>query len=250
MKIRGIEKVDFERAKEFTLTVEMYSDGWQFRLSDEATVEVIFTASDSPSKMNDAFSSFKDLFFENEFFSLPFKKVYAVSHSADFTFVPDEYNVAQCGAEFIEYMSSARTGVVKYSQVDGQEFSAVYRVDDAICDFLMRSFDNPQFVHYSALLIASFTKQNKNLTTRQMIINTHGGEMSIICFNGSQFLLFNQYRIAKFQDALYYILFTWKQLKFNQMEDSILLAGDAAEDAEMIKTLKEYVGRVEIEKNA
>jgi hypothetical protein len=245
MKIEVPQSIELNRPDKYALAIVMHPERWSFMIFDLYDGNSCFFFEDHPEILHDGFASFKDLYFENDFFSLPFGKIYAVRCSADFTFVPDEINIQKHGREFLEYMSSERGGLALYNSVKELGFSVVYRIPEAVCDFLSRSFADIEFIHYSSPLIAVFAQRENNSRLRRMVIGGKGKEISLICFDCGRFLMFNNYTAGRLQDALYYILFTWKQLKFSQCDDAILLFGDAAKDEELIKTLKEYIGRVE-----
>jgi hypothetical protein len=57
-------------------------------------------------------------------------------------------------------------------------------------------------------------------------------------------LLGNYFPCKGLQEALYYILFVWKQLKLNQLDDYLHITGDAVFKEELIDKLSLYLQQI------
>jgi hypothetical protein len=243
MKLKLPESI-YKNPELYFLTVMLHPERWSLLFCSPDDTDFIFFAEGQPAQMHDVFSSFKDCFFENEFFSMPFRKVFVVNHSANFTFIPDSIDAELYGREFLMYVSSEKGGVVLHHPVKGTGFLVLHRMPEAVYDFFLRSFADLQFIHHSAPLINCFAAKSRDDCDRQMFVNRQGQEMDIFCFSGGKLLLANTHYVRNLQDVLYLICFTWKQLKFDQLTDSVLLAGDTAENNITAQELRHYIKNV------
>jgi hypothetical protein len=80
-----------------------------------------------------------------------------------------------------------------------------------------------------------------------MVINVHEKGIDIFCFSRKSFILGNHFPCEKFQDAIYYILYTWKQLKLNRFADSLYVTGERHQNKEFLERLRLYIQQVHME---
>ena len=123
----------------------------------------------------------------------------------------------------------------------------LYPVFEDIYDFFIRSFNEPKFFHYSAPIITYFRSIDKKRKEQRMIINVQEKGVDIFCFFRKSFLFGNHFPCEKVEDALYYILYTWKQLKMNRFTDSLTVTGKYNQNAELLEKLRLYIQQVDLE---
>ena len=68
--------------------------------------------------------------------------------------------------------------------------------------------------------------------------------VDIISFRQNRFKFCNQIAVHHPQDALYFLLYVWKQLALNNEHDELHLVGDLPDEEWLIQELKKYVKKV------
>ena len=192
----------------------------------------------------DAFATFKEMFFNNSFLSLPFRKVWIMNRTPNFTFVPDSFYKDEYKEDFIQFLFSNQQGITLTDSVPSVGIKVLYQLPENLYRFMLRSFAKPKFVHFSTPLISYFIKNSKNVDARQMVVNLQEDGLDIFCFSKETFLIGNYFPCKGTQDALYYILFTWKQLKLNQLDDYLHITGNNAFKEELIDKLTLYFQQI------
>ena len=192
----------------------------------------------------DAFTAFKDVFFNNPFFSLPFRKVWIMNRTPNFIFVPDSFYKDEYKEDFIQFLFSNQQGMTVTDSVPPAGVKVLYQLPEDVYQFMLRSFSEPEFIHFSTPVISYFIKNSKNVNVRQMVVNLREKGLDIFCFSKETFLLGNYFPCGGLQDALYYILFTWKQLKLNQLDDCLHIIGNTAFKKELIDKLALYFQQI------
>jgi len=245
MKIELPNTVDLSHPEKYGLAIFLHPETYSFLLYPVFGNEEVFFTEDRPEHLSDAFASFKDWYFDNDFFALPFGKVFVICYSPDFTFLPNEFDPDRYAADFLKYLLTDSGGIVLYNRVAGFGFNVVFSVPEAISDFFTRSFSEPQFIHHSVALI-EYCNQKRLIAAsmRTMVVNLERGEMTLLCYDSGELLLCNYHKAPRIQDSIYFILFTWKQMKMNQLTDNILLLGDASENFELIDNLSLFIRRI------
>ena len=195
---------------------------------------------------SDAFSIFKEAFFEQTFFSLPFRKVWIMTRTPHFLFIPHSFDKDKYREDFVHFLlSDDQQGITLTGSVASTGITVLYQMPEDIHHFMLRSFAKPEFIHYSAPLIAYFLRQNQKLNSRQMVVDLQEKGLDIFCFSRKTFLLGNYFPCKGLSDALYYILFTWKQLQMDQLNDCLHIVGDTVFKEELIGKLALYLQQIQ-----
>jgi len=192
----------------------------------------------------DAFSVFKEEFFERTFFTLPFRKVWIMNHTPMFTFIPNSIYKEKDRDNYLDFMFSNRQGIPLNSSIPSAGIKVLYQLPEAIYHFMLRSFANPEFIHYSEPLISYFLKKNKPVNDCQMVVNLQKNGLDIFCFSKDTLLLGNYFPCKGLSEAVYFILFTWKQLRFSQLNDCLYITGNTVFKDDLIKKLTPYLQQI------
>ena len=192
----------------------------------------------------DAFSVFKKAYFNNNFFSLPFKKVLFLYRTPVFTFFPNAIYEEKYKEDLFKFHFPENNGIALNHNVLNTGVNVLYQMPDDICRFILKSFAEPEFFHHSEPLITYFSEKAKTANNNRMIVNVEEYGMDILCFSRGTFLLGNYFQCDGLSEALYYILFIWKQLQFNQINDSLLFTGNATFKEELISRLAFYIEQI------
>ena len=79
---------------------------------------------------------------------------------------------------------------------------------------------------------------------RKLYAYFHDGVLELFSFERNRFIFCNRYDVRHVKDAVYFILFVWKQLAMDQLHDELFLVGDLIDKDELLKDLRTYVAFV------
>lgn len=244
MKIDIPEKINLNTPEKYVLTVYFHPEKFSFSLHCPDEPDAYFFYKINPAGQSDALSVFKDLFFENEFFTYPFQKICILVFSPLFTYIPDAIYSDEYKADFIKFVFSEKEKKMLDDSVSPANLKILYPIPETVYDLFTRFFNEPGFIHYSTPLIAHFLSPDIKPEERQMIVNAHEKGIDVLCFSRKSFLLGNHFPCEESEDAVYYILYTWKQLKMNRFSDSLHVTGKHSQNEELIKKLRLYIQHV------
>ncbi len=74
----------------------------------------------------------------------------------------------------------------------------------------------------------------------------HDKQLDIFSFDKNRFKFSNTFKVNNAKDAVYFLLYVWKQLNLDVHHDELHLAGDVKEKEELLNTLKQYIRNVYI----
>lgn len=244
MKIDIPYNINLKMPERYILTIYVHPEKFSFSLHCPENPESYFFYKIDSLGDTDAFSVFKDLFFENDFFTYSFKKTCILIFSPLFTYIPNEIYSDKYKEDFIKFIFSEKEERFLDYSISSPKISVLYPISEDIHNFFIRSFNEPVFIHYSLPIIAYFYSRDPKHKRRKMIINAHEKGIDIFCFSQKSFLLGNHFPCEKFEDAIYYILYTWKQLKLDRLSDSLYVTGEHNQNEELLKKLRLHIQHV------
>ncbi|MDR0682844.1 MAG: DUF3822 family protein [Dysgonamonadaceae bacterium] len=238
MKIQIPENIDLNCSEQYILAIEVHSDQISFFLYNPVKNSDYFHYSISGDKKPDVFSYFQNIFFDNDFFTLPFKKIYIINYTQVFTFIPTLLYEEKDKEEYLKFLFTENAGRILHQTVQKPEMVIVYGMSENKYNFFQRSFADARIIHYTVPLITYFQEKGQLINGNRMIINKRKEGIDIFCFSRDNFLLGNHFTCSQLSDAVYYALFVWRQLKFNQLKDFIYIL---EEKGDLKNRLKDYV---------
>jgi hypothetical protein len=244
MKINLPENIYLTHPERYILTIYICPDKYSFSLYDPEDNGSYFYGELDGDRQTDAFSTFKDSIFENEFFTLPFRKIKILNRTTVFTYVPETLYQEQHKKDYMDFLFSEETEKILSQSLPSAGIIILHQLPEEIHNFLVRIFTNPDFIHYSAPLIAYFSKRSKQVNAKEMIVNYQGKGADIFCFSEGGLLLGNHFPCDHVRDIVYYIFFVWKQLEFDQQEDFLYFTGDSVFKKELPEYLKPYIRNI------
>ena len=236
--------LNIEHPDRSILTIYTGPEHFSFSLYDPEKTGSYFYEELTGENQPDVFSVFKETFFKQAFFSLPYRKVWIMNRTPSFTYVPRSFYKDNYREDFVNFLFSDKQGITMNNSVSSDGITVLYQMPEEVYRFMLRSFSKPEFVHYSSPIIAYFLKKSKKANIRQMVVNLQEKGLDIFCFSKETFLLGNYFPCKGLSEALYYILFTWKQLQMNQLADCLHITGDATFKGLLIDKLKLYLRNI------
>jgi hypothetical protein len=247
MKIQIPENIDLSRPEQYILTIEPHPERFAFSLCNPLKEGDYFYSLFSDNLQSGAFNSFKDVFFDNDFFTLPFRKVFVINHSPVYTYIPTLLFEEKDKKEYMQFLFSENTGKVLCQTVQKPELTILHEMPEEEHAFFRRIFVGCQIIHHTIPLLSYFQDIDEGFVdVNRMIIHKRGGEMDILCFLNDNLLLCNHFNCKQPDEAVYYSLFIWKQLKFDQLRDFVYIVGDEPDLEELLGNYVRNVIPVEI----
>lgn len=242
MKINLPENINLAQAGRYILTICIRPEGFSFSLYNPVENGSFFFREIENEDHKGTLSNFREYFYQNDFWTLPFRKIFLMDYTSCFTYVPSLICEENSSRDFMSFLFTEKTGEKTMCQrLMLSDLTILYQLEEANYEFFHRTFVGIRFIHYTSPFIAYFHERSKITRRSQMIINLSFAGMDIFCFREGKFLLGNRFKFAQWSDALYYILFSWKQLKLDQLTDFLYVTGEKELKKEAIESLKLYI---------
>ena len=79
---------------------------------------------------------------------------------------------------------------------------------------------------------------------RKLYVYFHDNKVDIFCFDKKRFKFFNSYTTSHAKDAIYFILYIWKTLGFDQKKDELITVGEIPDKDWFLHNIKLYLLKV------
>ena len=122
----------------------------------------------------------------------------------------------------------------------------LYGIDRTFCQLLLEYFPGAHIQVSSVSVMEYLHKRSRTSKGHKLYAHFHARQMDVYAFDGENFLLHNAFRCTQSNDVLYYLLYIWQQLGFDQTKDELYLVGRIPEQEHTLKELQRFVAQVAI----
>ena len=235
---------DLDHSDKYVLSVRVHSDGCSLALYDPWQDGSYFFQEIPYNQKVSVVANFKDFFFENNFLSLPYKKLQIMSYSPTFTCVPSVMYEEKDKNKIFGFNYTRHVQKSLEQRLRSPEMHIIYDMEEEMYEFVHRSFLNPEFIHHVSPLISFFNTRSRMGNTNKLIINLQRDSIDILCFCESDLVLVNNFLCKEPDDMIYYVLYIWKHLKLNQLKDIAIVTGLHGHKDFLMNSLKQYIKNI------
>jgi len=243
MKIEIPKHIDLSHPERYILTFAIEKEKIGFSIYSPIENGSFFYYAPKKFPTANLLSGFQEMLFDNEFLTLPFRKVYALNRTEAFTFVPSILFKEEDIPSYMDFLFDKNEKVLHHA-LPFYDFTTLHSIDKELYGFLQRSYVTLTFIHHSAPILSYIKLRLKTVNANKMLINVTDEGIDMFCFSRDTFVLGNHFSCKEESDAVYYILYTWKQLSFDQTKDFFYITGHLERRKNIMEALKDYVHHI------
>lgn len=232
---------DSNRSEKYVLSIRIHDKGCSFALYDPLVDGSYYYQEVTYNKKQSGIANFKEFFFANSFLALPYRKLQIISYSPNFTCVPSAIYEEEEKEKIYAFNFMEKEGKVLSHHLPQSGLHLIHSMDVGMYEFIHRSLSNPQFIHHTAPLVTFFQGRSRMGNVKKMIVNPQKDSVDILCFSQSELQLVNNFACKDPEDMVYYILYTWKHLKLDQLKDHVLITGESDIREYLMEQLARYI---------
>lgn len=156
----------------------------------------------------------------------------------------DLFHVADCQEFYAHSFPDSDGDDIVYDAISGLNAVALYPVNKDL-----RLVVNDHFRDVKLACAVSplwrYLHQRSYIGTRsKLYAYFHDDKLDIFCFAQNRFKFYNSFETRNAHDAIYFLLYVWKQLALREGHDELCLLGDILEREWLMEELKKYLKRV------
>ena len=105
-------------------------------------------------------------------------------------------------------------------------------------------YDDVQFIHALAPVWRHMHQRSFTGHFNKLYASFLGRQLCLYAFQQNRFKFCNTFDASHAQDALYFIMYVWKQLRMDAFRDELHLSGEVPEEKQLMQELKQYLQKV------
>ena len=131
-----------------------------------------------------------------------------------------------------------------YNILRKNNVAVIFGIDKSAQTFLNEQYPEARFYSQSTPFIDYFSVKSRLGNSKKMYASIRKDGIDIYCFERGHLLLANSFECTHTEDRIYYLLYAWKQLEFNQERDELHLTGILLEKDVLMSELKKFILQV------
>ena len=237
-----VEKIDFSKSEQYTLSIRLSTDGFSFSIYNPIHDSSLIYL---PQPMNmdlPVAANIRELL-KSDILQYPYKRVNVLQVSKRFTLYPFELleNEEHYDPFFHYNHPKKENEVVLCNELIKANMKILFGMDQTGWQLLSEHFPKARFYSQSSPLIEYFVAKCRLGNSKKMYVYVRGNSLDVFCFDRGRLLLANSFAGNHVEDAIYYLLYIWKQLDYAQERDELHLVGTFHDKEKLIAGLRRFI---------
>ncbi|WP_242132440.1 DUF3822 family protein [Aestuariivivens marinum] len=151
-----------------------------------------------------------------------------------------------CLADYLKFNAKIlKSDFIDYDILSNLDIINVYVPYVNINNFIYDSFGAFTYKHFSTVLIESILSKEKSGNDSKVYVHVESNHFEIVVTNQGQLILYNTFDYKTKEDFIYYILFTYEQLKLNPETHTLILLGNISKTNELYDIAYKYIRHID-----
>lgn len=211
------ERIDFTKSEQYTLSIRLSADGFSFSIYNPLTDNDFCFV---PYPVNTGYSmtaNLKEMLTDTETLRYPYKRVNILYDSPRFTPVPLElFEDEQMDTVFYHNFPKGNNEIVLCNVLGRSNVVILFAIDKHTHLLLTEHFPTARYFSTASPLTEYFARKSRLGNSRKLYTHIREQQMEVFCFDKGNLLLINSFPCKQTTDHVYYLLYIWQQLNYNQ----------------------------------
>lgn len=243
-----MDTIDFNQAEQYTLSIRVGAEGVAagvFNPLAESSSQVLQVENLPVDESLSLTANVRQLFGKHEWLHSRFRHVNVLVATRRFTLVPSEwFGKGQETVFFYHNHPWQGNEEVLGNALRTTGTMLLFGMDKSLRLWLDGQYPEVRYCAQVAPLIEAFAAQSRLGNTRKMFAHLRREYMDVCCYDNGQLLLANSYSCSLTPDRIYYLLYVWQALGFEQERDELHLCGVLDDRDALLSGLREFVRQV------
>ena len=231
-------------ASQCTLFIRLSTDGVAYAVCTPASInQPVYHEPDIDNTVS-LTANLKRNFEEYSWLASPFRYVEIITIGRRFTLVPQEFFTPDmAGTYFYHNFLKNNNEIILHNVCSCQQLAVIFGMDRSAHEFLLQQHPNASFHSHACSLITYFSTRLEGNPHKQYVF-LREKTIDIFAFKEQQLQAANSFQCDNDADRLYYLLYFWKTLEFEQEQDELLLCGPLEDKRQLLVKLRKFIRKV------
>lgn len=240
-----IETVDFSKSEQYTLSIRLSTDGFSFSVFNPLSGGGLSVCDYPVDDTRSLTANLKQAFMEIAWLAHAYRRVNVLVADKRYTLLPLEFfEDEQTEMIFYHNHPKRENESVHYNILAKNNVVVLFGMDKSLHALLCEQYPNVRFYAQIGSLVDFFAIKSRLGNNRKLYTHLHGNVLDVYAYEHGRLLLANSFVCKESADRIYYLLYIWKQLGFEQERDELHLTGTLHDKEYLLGELRKYVRQV------
>ena len=239
--------IDFTKSEQYELSIRLSADGFSFsicHLQDKSDFHLTHYPVNASYSMT---ANIKKMVQSTEALSYPYHQVNILIDTNRFTPVPfDLFEDEQAEDLFYHNFQRKDNETILCNILGKSNIALLFGMDRHAHQLLGEYFPGARIFACISPLTEHFTRKDKENNNRKLYVHFSPSRMDVFGFDKGKLLLINTFDGKQTSNSIYYLLYVWQQLGFNQEKDELWLTGKIETREELLTELSRFLRKVSL----
>ena len=237
-----------ENTKDIKLSIQFHLDGFSFCITDNSTGDIVYffkklfeekqmTPEILMQKVNAQFK-------EDTYLQKDFSSILVIHENNLSTLVPNKYFSEDKLVEYLNFnIKTLATDYIAFDEIQEMNAKNVYVPYVHINNYLFQNFGTFEYKHHTTVLIQKLLSLG-HYEEKKVYVNVASKNFDVIVIQNKQLKFSNSFHFETKEDFIYYILFTFEQLKLDVENIELYFCGDIELESEIYNSTYQYIRNI------
>ena len=244
-----MEKPNYNKnIKELKLSIQVRLDGLSFLILDARSREVVwyektsFQGEFTPPKV---LQKLEDHFQKEAELKSDFTEVVLLFSNDLYSLVPEDFFIEEEASNFLKFNTRIlKTDVLAHDHIAGHKMVNVYIPYTNITNYIFDKFGEFEFKHSISVFIEAVLNFDSGENTIAYL-HAFSNYYHLVIVKEGKLLYSNSFIFETREDFIYYLLFSFEQLKMDPLKVPLKISGEINSESENYKIVYNYIKNVE-----
>ncbi|WP_197482083.1 DUF3822 family protein [Polaribacter atrinae] len=234
--------------KDTKLSIQFNLDGFSFCIINNSTKETSYFSeyvfNEKQLTPESLLKKIEEIFKTDIHLQKDFSSVLVIHQNNLFSIVPNQYFSEDILSDYLNFnIKTLATDFIAYDDIESIHAKNVYVPYVNINNYLFQNFGEFEYKHHLTILIEKLISSN-NSNEKKVFVNVSKENYDIVILQNKELQFSNSFNFQTKEDFIYYILFTFEQLKLDVEKIALFFTGDIEPESEIYKITYQYIRNV------
>ena len=246
--IKKSSTISLRDTKDTKLSIQFNLDGFSFCITDNTSEEILYfyeyLFKEKKITPESLLKKIEELFKTDSYLQKDFSSVSVVHQNNLSCLVPNTYFSENKLSEYLNFnIKTLTSDFITFDDIQSIKAKNVYIPYVNINNFLFQNFGEFEYKHHLTIFIEKLISIN-NSDEKVVYVNVSSDSFDVVVIQNKQLYFSNSFSFETKEDFIYYILFTFEQLKLDVEEIQLYFTGDIELESELYTITYQYIRNV------
>ena len=246
--IKKSSTISLRDTKDTKLSIQFNLDGFSFCITNNSSEEILYFSEylfkEKKITPESLLKKIEELFKTDFYLQKDFSSVSVVHQNNLSCIVPNTYFSEDKLSEYLNFnIKTLTSDFITFDDIKSIKAKNVYIPYVNINNFLFQNFGEFEYKHHLTQFIEKLISIN-NSDKKVVYVNVSSDSFDVVVIQNKQLYFSNSFSFETKEDFIYFILFTFEQLKLDVEEIQLYFTGDIELESELYTITYQYIRNV------